>query len=557
MEEGETTKQKIKLQYMATEPRAAPPDGKSLLEGWHYLADEPLLDGPVSRRVAVVDIDPETGAVAQGAKFLAATGGKKISRYLVADEKNLDSADFQQVSVFGAVMKMIDMFEEEDVLGRKLRWAFKGEQLLVVPRAGVMKNAFYHRDSRSLQFFFFEDPKEPGRNIYTCLSPDIVAHETAHAILDGIAPDLYDAVSPQSLAIHEAIADIGAVMFATRSNRLTREVLERTEGNLELSSAFNQIAQQFGAAVYGAGHCLRDLSNKRTMDKVSHEPHELSEVLSGALYAVMVALMPVAIRELIDKKETATQLSVSGAALHSAAQRLKRLAFRGLDYLPPGEVSFADYGRAIVAADTSSNPDDHDLRDIAKAEFVRRQIVSKASELDWKTPPGLELPDDLDLALLMTSDWAAYQFVERFRRELLVPQSISFEVRPRLDVTKKTFRHQIEDAALTREFILKVAWRENKATDRGGGLYDEISVMHGTTLAINWESKKVCGFVSTSPLDRSQKTSGAGKHDRMRLRYLQACLNEGLIEIGTPQAQLLGKTLRLRSVGQMLHMAEH
>jgi hypothetical protein len=40
------------------------------------------------------------------------------------------------VSVFGAVHKTIRMFEEPDVLDRRVVWAFDAPQLLVVPRAG-------------------------------------------------------------------------------------------------------------------------------------------------------------------------------------------------------------------------------------------------------------------------------------------------------------------------------------------------------------------------------------------------------------------------------------
>lgn len=71
----------------------------------------------------------------------------------------------------------------------RIRWAGRlpgGPQLLVVPRAGEWANAFYERESRSLQFFYFS-PSGESRRIYTSHSQDIVAHETAHAILDGIA----------------------------------------------------------------------------------------------------------------------------------------------------------------------------------------------------------------------------------------------------------------------------------------------------------------------------------------------------------------------------------
>lgn len=547
------TTQKVRLQYMATEPNAAGQSTGSLLEGWFYETDEPLLDGPVSRRVAVVDIDPTNGTIANGATFRPPTAQRTVARYAVADESDLTALDFQQVSVFGAIMKMIAMFEEDDVLGRRLQWAFKGQQLLVVPRAGVMENAFYHRDSRALQFFFFPDPKDPALTIFTCLSPDIVAHETAHAILDGIAPDLYDATSPQSLAIHEAIADLGAVMFALRSRQLRLEVLERTEGDLSKSNAFNEIARQFGEAKHGRP--LRDLTNTRTMQNAPRNPHDLSEVLSGALYAIMVQIQKEEIDQLVQANPGRTRLSVSGKALDSAAQRLKRLAFRGLDYLPPGEASFADYGRAIVAADTSTNPDEQHLRDVTKQQFVNRRIIDAAAELD-PLLPDFALPPDLDLDLLMTSDWAAYQFVEKFRAELRIPKSISFEVRPRLDVTKRSFRRGKGGRTRVREFILKVAWRQTKAVQARDGLYDDVSVTFGTTLAINWESKQICGLVSTSPADPSQQSASARLNDAMRIEFLEECLTDGLLEVGAPNVQVQNRTLRVRAMGQMLHMVE-
>ena len=46
------------------------------------------------------------------------------------------------LSAFGTVLETIQMFERPDVLGHRLAWAFGSPQLLVVPRAGIWKNAF-------------------------------------------------------------------------------------------------------------------------------------------------------------------------------------------------------------------------------------------------------------------------------------------------------------------------------------------------------------------------------------------------------------------------------
>ena len=55
------------------------------------------------------------------------------------------------------------------------------------PHAFADPNAFYSRDDRAIFFGYFQGPS--NKPIYTCLSHDIVAHETTHAILDGLRED--------------------------------------------------------------------------------------------------------------------------------------------------------------------------------------------------------------------------------------------------------------------------------------------------------------------------------------------------------------------------------
>ena len=573
------TTSKVLLQYMVTEPGGRAKPGKSLLEGWEYDTREPMLAGPVSRRVAVIDFDPDTGEVQPGAPFVPPQRnlktGKitiKTAKYLVKDPNDPSQNDFKQVSVFGAVMKTMAMFEEPDVLGRPLRWAFRGEQLLVVPRAGKMANAFYHRDSRSLQFFFFDAEKDGvAQTIHTCLSPDIVSHETTHAILDGIAPDLYDATSPQSLALHEAMADLGAVVFTLRTRRLLLQVLEETGGDIRKAEAFNQIALQFGRATSGTDGPLRDLFSDASFGTwgqppKSNDPHDLSLVLSAALYRLLVNEFEAEKDKFATKRQAkagatgtvddpeGAALSASGLALFVAGEKLKRMVFRGLDYLAPGEISFADYGRALIAADTSSNPDDHGERDFIRDEFVRRGIVQTASELD-PVVPAIPLPDDLDLTLLVQSDWAAYQLAETLRADLMIPPGIPFDVRPRLDVTKTTYR--TTGKATTREFILKVAWRQTQQIRYPGDFFDEISITYGTTLVLDWATKSVRALLTTSPAHPTQTHPATATNSAMRAEFVAKCLDDGLLELGTANVQIQNRQLRLRGMGQLLHMAGH
>ena len=128
------------------------------------------------------------------------------------------------------MLKTLYLFEEPDTLGRAVRWAFDGSQLLVVPRAGEWGNAFYERESRSLQLFYVKP--DARHTIYACHSMDILAHETAHAVLDGIAPDLYDSLLPESLALHEAVADLTTLLMAFGSRKLAEHVLAQTGGTI-------------------------------------------------------------------------------------------------------------------------------------------------------------------------------------------------------------------------------------------------------------------------------------------------------------------------------------
>ena len=135
-------------------------------------------------------------------------------------------------------------------------------------------------------------------------------------------------------------------------NVFCKTVLEQTHGSLDYGTAFSSIAEQFGRERHG-GHSLRDLSQTIRMDEVtSVEPHELSTVLSSALYEMLVNIFEERLAGLVEQEGdrfSDPSFSLSGKALALSAQQLARMIFRALDYLPPGEISFADYGRAILA----------------------------------------------------------------------------------------------------------------------------------------------------------------------------------------------------------------
>ncbi|MEM6792901.1 MAG: hypothetical protein AAF725_02910, partial [Acidobacteriota bacterium] len=522
---------KVRLPTIVQDPASTEIAGKT--ENFEVREDEEdvFLDGPVSRRVAVIDFDEKTGLPRPGVVFEPPAPGRTLAGYPLADPHDYTARDFNAVSVFATVLRTLRLFESADCLGRRLEWGFGGPQLLVVPRAGLRANAFYSRDSRSLQFFFFPSsvPEHEGRTIYTSLSHDIVAHETGHAILDGIAPDLYDALTPQSLALHEAIADLTALLMAYGSRTLAASVLEKTRGSIDRPSDFSWLAEEFASAKDGgrSGY-LRSLDNQKTFDSEDRsrdahgrrnfvreraDPHRQSQVLTGALYPAMLALFD-HYRQAEQEETGKTSYSVSGKALAVAAQHFKRVVLRGLDYLPPGEVSFADYARAILASDEAYYASDRPaVRQQIRDELVRRRVVASARDLEVATnvdPEEHPSIGELDLDRLVESDWAAYDFVDRHRELLGVPPGVPFHVKPRQKVRKVYFRGGRR--VPKRECLLKVSWDVREPNGGAPEVASERQITAGTTLALAWSSRHAPRIRALLRSDASKpETDAAGE----------------------------------------------
>src|SRR5689334_8941554 len=432
---------------MIQDPSISQLDIGRLVEDWLKLDERHYLDGPVSERVAVVDLDPSTDALAAPVPYLPPSGRRTLGRYDV-EKTDIASPGFIPVSVFATVFRTIYLYEDRRVLGRKITWAFGAPQLLVVPRAGWLANAYYERRSHSLQFFQFQ---ADDQLIQTSLSRDIVAHETGHALIDGIDPDIYDALDPQALALHEGVADLTAMLLAFNSRALRLAVLKQTNGSIRESTAFSSIGEQFGRAIdpdRKAGW-LRNLLNDATLSADPNdepEEHELSKVISGVLYEFVVYLHE-HFRKAVAEQAGITEFSASGKALAIAGSLFQRMALRGLDYLPPGEITFADFGRAILAADQASYEDDT-WRSWLREHFRARGIVRDIPDLDVTTNVANRAVHAVDLDGLVESPWVAYTLAEQNRELLGIPADAQFEVLPRVVVDG---RFETPEAAMHRE----------------------------------------------------------------------------------------------------------
>src|SRR5436309_7802809 len=169
---------------------------------------ERLDPGPRGYRVHCIDYDATADTYYDTAISETEDLFEKTS-----DEALLGDPNFHCQNAYALVMFTLSRFEY--ALGRRLGWSFKGHQLKLAPHAFSDANAFYSEEDHALLLGYF--PSYDGsRTIYTCLSHDVIVHETTHALVDGLRSRYTDPSSPDQAAFHEGMADVVALlsMFA-------------------------------------------------------------------------------------------------------------------------------------------------------------------------------------------------------------------------------------------------------------------------------------------------------------------------------------------------------
>jgi hypothetical protein len=336
-------------------------------------------------------------------------------------EPQVDDHKFHQQMVYAVTMKVVANFER--ALGRRLNL----ERLTVLPHAFRGRNAFFHPKTNSLAFGYFRaDPENPGSNlpgqwIFSCLSHDIVAHEMSHALVHSLRPHFYEATNPDVFAFHEAIADIVAIFQHFGFPGVLAEAVQQGRADLSKPGPLLDLAIQFGYST-GTGAALRSAAKSEppdpTMYGATFEAHDRGSVLVLAVFDAFFATYAMRVEDLIRIATAGTGVLGEGylqADLVSritneagdTAQRVLDLCIRAIDYLPPLDVTFSDYLRALVTADTELNPDDpYDLRANLVDAFLARGIhpsgVFSANEesLLWDAPAPSIVADNLDPRVL-------------------------------------------------------------------------------------------------------------------------------------------------------------
>jgi hypothetical protein len=398
---------------------------------------ESLETGPVGEYLEVIDYDPA------GRCFYAPVDLDDL--YVLAQDglpPSEGTPQFHQQMLYAVARLTIANFER--ALGRPALWSPGPppagahpkddsrfvQRLRIYPHALREANAYYSPAKKALLFGYFRaaegDPADhvPGSIVFTCLSHDIVAHETTHALLDGLHRRLNEATNPDMLAFHEGFADLVALFQHFTFPEILAHQMSRTRGDIRSQENFlGQLATQFGRAT-GQRGALRDAIG--TVDPSSGqwspqepdpaayeqtmEPHERGAILVAAVFSAYLAIYTTRTSDLLRLYTGGTGVLPAGAIHPDLVRRLSTeaskvakhvltMCVRALDYCPPVDLTFGEYLRALITADLDAMPDDQFNYRIAFVEAFRRRGIfprdvraMSVDNLRWRRPSEDDQP---------------------------------------------------------------------------------------------------------------------------------------------------------------------
>jgi hypothetical protein len=392
---------------MATELDALGTEQITLELPWDFADGNLLQPGPVGEYVEVIDCDPASGCVYPPIDL-------NHPHILAQDGIPVSEGDprFHQQMVYAVAMNTIRQFER--ALGRKALWSphlardahgtvipcppsmpFEQQaerefvqRLRIYPHAMKQANAYYHPEKKALLFGYFPaegqegDRNLPGGTVFTCLSHDVVAHETTHALLDGMHRYFVEPSNGDVFAFHEAFADIVALFQHFSHREVLLKELAQARGDVSHESKLGILAAQFGEATGHRGALRQYLGKKdpktgrwlaiepdtSAIARVT-EPHERGALLVAALFRAFTNIYENRVKDLRRIATNGTGLLPDGE-LHPdlvarmadeaarSADHMLTMCIRALDYVPPVDISFGEYLRALITADQDLVPED-------------------------------------------------------------------------------------------------------------------------------------------------------------------------------------------------------
>ena len=290
-------------------------------------------------------------------------------------------------------------------------------KLHIYPHGMEEDNAFYDPDRGALRFgYTFANERsvgfnQPGGIIYTSLSHDVVVHETAHAMLDGMRAKFMLPSNADVDAFHEGFADLVAVFLRFQYRDLVKQAIKQSQ---DLNSGLlTDIMRQWGQATGEDDDSPRKALRSAVVAdqepgqpvkeeflyKHGKEAHDLGAILVAAVFDAFrwIYSRKTAALRAIGRRSDGPPPAELIDLLTSEAVRLARqflnIIVRAVDYCPPVDLTFGEYLRAMITADFDLVPEDPwGYREALVQAFRRYRVtvddVPDLSEdsLLWKAP---------------------------------------------------------------------------------------------------------------------------------------------------------------------------
>jgi hypothetical protein len=353
-------------------------------------------------------------------------------------QRGLDPSDsdprFHQQMVYAVVMKVIENFER--ALGRPFRFR-KGQRLTVLPTPSrgrtrsTTPRPCRCTSATSLRRRTTPAPTFPARRFHL----PVLRHRGARNDPRDRGPparEIQRSDQPRRAGLPRGGRRHRRDLPALHFPEVLQDQIRATRADLARPGRLLELAQQFGCAM-GKGEALREATEPegKAPDAGLYEnvlePHERGSMLVAAVFDAFFRIYRNRISGLVRAVTGGSGILPAGELqsdlvnlttreASQAAQDVLTMCLRAFEYLPPVDVTFGDYLRAVVTADFELNPrDEHERRASFIDAFRLRGIYApgvlslaeEALRLDRPADVvGAKIPPDLVTKVL------ASQFVD-------------------------------------------------------------------------------------------------------------------------------------------------
>lgn len=251
-----------------------------------------------------------------------------------ADGTPYSEDELDAIHTYATIRTVINLFE--NIFEKPIQWSWwkngEGDPLIIKIRSNDI-HARYIKDQKCIELYNY-GPSD--KLIHNCRCVDLIAHETAHAILDSIMPHL-NAGNVETKGIGEAFCDLAAIFMVLSRKDLCAYVIEETKGDLMQSGILS---------LFGVGHGdnenqfkeIRNAINNTNYKSDAWSPYDYSQVLIGMLYEILIALF--------EENRVSTQNDVEN--LFQSGQYWMKAIVHIFQRCPVPNPGIADFGQQLI-----------------------------------------------------------------------------------------------------------------------------------------------------------------------------------------------------------------